>query len=657
MKTMKKIFALALLVLGVASCEDTTFIERTAADPQAEITLDGQSVEGGNVAVEFQSSVTLKFTSSGVSYIKLETPLGWESTTSMDTKTIILTAPDYSDEYAEISGPVTIKIFDGTGKHIEKNFNVSAFECDLDFKIVSPDILSIINFSLGSKTWFVCDMTANVGSFNFSLPNGWKGEKSEQGFVVTAPVWTPESGFDQDGTITVTPVSYSGKTFEEKTASFNVHVDEKATFQFASPGTLTFNFGETQIIEFIAAGIKSIDECIAPEGWTVDYSGILDEGIIVVTAPEESRDLHGIGELKLKATQQGIEIPVESEGEVILRLRGVNSKEDLLAFREVHGATGDVVPDFTKLAPWLIDGELYFNTDIELGEDDMYSNKAYFIHHMYAAINGNGHTLTANFKGQAACLGLFQHVHKDVHDLNIAGSFELSNTSGTGVVAALGQQSTNADVTISNVNSSATVIFNGVSATNGSRAGGLLTKAQSNRTTRIVNCTVSGDIILNQCPNQAGGIIATGTDDGKNGTGLLSIEDCTFSGDIIYNAEGTSTAHYSSARIGGIIGSQERNGIIKDCAFTGNIEMYMGGKAMFTGTGGGIAGIMGRCNAETSGYVMHTEMSGCHAGGTITLHGTAGSEKTDNVHGLIGVNLGTCTPDGTCEDETVISIK
>lgn len=652
---MKKIFVFAALVFGLVSCEETMKIETVKANPEAEISFDGESIFDGNIVVEYEKSVTFSFISSGVSYIQLSTPEGWSAFTSMDTNTITLTAPAYSNLSAEQSGTVIVKIFDGSGSHIEKSFNVAAFECDLDFSVRTPDILSKLNFSLGSKTWFICDMTGNVGSFNFELPNGWTGEKTDEGFVVTAPIWTPGSGLDQDGTVGVTPVSYSGTAYPDKKVSFDVRVDEKATFQFAVPGSYTFEFGSTQTIDMVVAGIKSIDSVQAPEGWTVDYSKLIDEGKVTVTAPLETAQFNGIGALSFTATQQGIETSVSSDGDVTIRLRGVNSKEDLLAFREVHGATGDVIPDYSLLQPWLVDGELTLNADIELGEEDMYQAiKAYFIHHLYVPINGKGHTITANFKGDRACLGLFQHVHKDIHDLNIAGSFEITTVAG--VVSAIAQQNNNADVTVTRVNSSATIIYSGLGGSTSARAGGLFCSAQSNKTLRIVDCTVSGDIILNQCPNQAGGIMATGTNDGKGGTGLVSIEGCTFSGRIIYNEAGTTTGHYSSARIGGIIGSQERNGSITNCNFTGSMDFYLGGAAMFTGNGGGVGGIMGRCNAETSGYVMHTVMTGCNSNGTITLHSPAASEKIANFGQTIGVNLGTCTPE-SCTENTTISTK
>jgi len=334
----------------------------------------------------------------------------------------------------------------------------------------------------------------------------------------------------------------------------------------------------------------------------------------------------------------------------------VNSREDLLAFREVHGATGDVVPDYTLLAPWLIDGELYFNDDIEIFEEDMYQEiKAYFIHHLYVPINGNGHTWTAHFVGDRSCLGLFQHIHKSVHDLNIAGSFECTY-SDYSWVASLGQQNSSADVKITNVNSSATIIYNAKGATSGARVGGLICFAGSNMTLRITNCTVSGDIILNQCPNQAGGILATGTSDGKGGTGLVVLDGCTFSGRIIYNQNGTSTSHYTNARIGGIMGSQERDGDMFNCTFSGSIDMYLGGTALFTNTGGGVGGMIGRVNAETSGYTMHTDMTDCNSGGTITIHKAAASERLNQFQSLIGNNLGTCDP-VNCTATTVISTK
>ena len=208
---MKRIFLplLALAAILTVSCEDTLKIEEGPIDPKVDVTLDGESVIDGNINVEYELSVRLNFTCSGVSMVKAEMPEGWRSTTSMTNKTIDIYAPAYSDLSAVQSGDVTIKAYDGTGSFITKAIHVSAFECKPGCSIVSPDITNVVKFTLGSKIWFVCDMTANIGDFNFTLPKGWTAERTETGFAVCAPVYTPESGDEQDGTVDIVPISPS----------------------------------------------------------------------------------------------------------------------------------------------------------------------------------------------------------------------------------------------------------------------------------------------------------------------------------------------------------------------------------------------------------------------------------------------------------------
>ncbi|MCQ2152383.1 MAG: hypothetical protein MJY70_04950 [Bacteroidales bacterium] len=667
---MKRIFLplLALAAILTVSCEDTLKIEEGPIDPKVDVTLDGESVIDGNINVEYELSVRLNFTCSGVSMVKAEMPEGWRSTTSMTNKTIDIYAPAYSDLSAVQSGDVTIKAYDGTGSFITKAIHVSAFECKPGCSIVSPDITNVVKFTLGSKIWFVCDMTANIGDFNFTLPKGWTAERTETGFAVCAPVYTPESGDEQDGTVDIVPVTWFGAVCDDLKMSLMVHVDEKATFQFSDPGNKTFSFGQTQEIPMLCSGVQSIDSFTAPEGWTVDYSRLLSDGIVSVTAPAKESMVSGRGALVFTATQTGITKSITSEGTLILRIQGINDADDILEFNVLYGNSSDTPDtDYTKMEPYMVNGELSLNADITIPSEALVYG-AYWIKKLRFPLNGNNHTLTIATR-QEERGGLFQNLGADVRDLKIAGTMEC--TGGAGKYIRMGSLAgyVSADgVTISNVTSTVDIKannntngetmyiggiiglydaaiskpvtvrfencqFNGTITTTKSveSLGGILGQAQQGSETYITNCSSSAVITCTaRGIKGVGGIVGSGgvtTNPGE----IVYLTGCSYTGTINYASDG----NYDT-RIGGILGNLERGAELTGCSFTGTINADMKGKAYLAGsTTRGIGGMIGRDTAPNSGYPkMNAKaiLTDCVSNGRISITNSGDSESDNKSH-------------------------
>ncbi len=639
---MKKIilYAVALsMSLTLTSCnEDLTQVDIPQHTTNIDVTYEGASIINTELLVEFEKSKTVNFTSQGMSYVKAIAPEGWDVITSMDNNELIVKAPKYTDATAQKTGTVTLKAYDGKGGNIEKSFTVTGLECETKF--VMEPVSGIQIFSLASRRFFKYSKSANLISFNTSVPKGWIIETQDDGFYVTAPIWTPQSGLDQDGTVSITPVSFTGKAYDELKADISVHVNEKATFQFANQGNVTFNPGESKEIEMVIAGMKSIDQVIAPKGWTIDYASLLETQTFKVTAPAEGGDIETYGSITLVGTQAGVEKSVTSEGVQILRFRGVNNIQDFVDFRTAHGAEATKAPALKDIEDYVVDGELKFYQDITLASKDMYQEKnpgQFFMHNLFVPINGNGHTLAIDIATSGASSSIFNTLSASVHDLNISGSLSCKGSTSVAVLA----QINGASIDITKVNSSVTITLNGGENV---LVGGFFEKGGSNMTLNINNSKVSGDIICNATIQRCGGLMSTGTADKKGGTGIVSLNNCEFSGNIVFNKDNTVSKYNNSARIGGMFGSQERNGEIIGCIFSGNIYLYLHGTQLFKTTGGGVGGMMGRCNAPTTGYTMNTVMKNCTSSGKIHIMKKHASEMVDNYQMLVGVNLGTCTP-------------
>lgn len=695
---MKRIFlpiiALAAVSLAVA-CEDLTKVDQSPVDPKVDVLLDGESVIDGLVSIEYENSVVLSFSCSGVSMVKAQMPQGWSAVTSMNKKTLTLIAPSYSDAQAEGSGEVKVLAYDGTGSYITRSIYVAAFECEAGCVIVDP-VVGVANFTLGSKRWFVCDMTANIGDFAFTLPRGWGGQKTPTGFVITAPVYTPESGDEQDGTVGIVPVTYFGQAHEELTMTVDVHVDETATFQFSDPGRKTFAFGQTMELPVLCSGVASIDGYSAPQGWTVDYSRVLDEGILVVTAPSKEASAQGRGALELSATQSGIEKTITCEGDVVLRIYGLNDADDIKEFTAIYDNTSDSPEtSYDLVSPYMVDGELCLNADITIPSECV-AYGAYWLKRLVIPLNGDGHTLTVNTK-QAERGGLFQNLGANVRNLHIAGRMEATAGSGKYVrMGSLASYVSRDGVIIENVSSSAelltsnqvgetaiigglvgvtnnvintpkTLVFKDCSFTGSittvtsiEAVGGIMGQAANGIIMTMDNCTCSATI---NCSARGvkgiGGIIGGGGTSTNPGE-IVKLNGCSFDGIIEYASDG----NYDT-RIGGLLGNLERGAELTGCSFTGTIHADMKSKAYFAGSSTrGIGGIIGRDTAPNAGYPnMNAKalITDCVSNGTIKVvnSGDTEADNLSHVGQIVGLQKNTSSShvESGCTASSIITFE
>ena len=405
----------------------------------------------------------------------------------------------------------------------------------------------------------------------------------------------------------------------------------------------SFNYDEGSVQNLVpesSANIASITVDSAPAGWEIAWNTNLFE----VTPPTQAEIQatpqtvvpEGVFEVTLRSaaghTRQ-VEIPV--------RLYGINSLDDLLAFRDKHGATGTL--DASKIAAlpttcadYLVGGSLMLNADITLARSTMYSAiPAYFIHHLYVPLNGNNRTITADYKSNLAVCTLFQYLHGNVSNLNIAGTFESEYTSGVANLATLAHYAAKDGIVIDNVNSTATLKYN---SGNGGNIGGIIVRVDNDCAATVSNCTFDGTINVYNGVDKLAGIICLGTLD--TGAKRTDVDKCTFSGTINYS----STTHNNS-RIGGIMGSNERNGQITNCTSSGDININLYGSTMVSTSGRGVGGILGRCNAPASGYTMETTVNNNVFSGTITV--TNGpSENASFYNKIIGTDLRPATQSG-----------
>ncbi|MBQ7517855.1 MAG: hypothetical protein IJU13_05450 [Bacteroidales bacterium] len=674
-------------------------IEEAPIDPQVDVFYQGHSILGAECDVEFEQSVVLDFTCKGVSMVKAEMPRGWKSVTSMSNNTLTLTAPAYSDKSAAKTGEVTVKAYDGTGSFLTRSFRVSAMESGgMTFSVVSPSIASTVSFTMGKKILFNCNMSSNIGNFNFTLPTGWTAQWTEQGFSVTAPVYTPTSGDAQSGTIQVVPVTWSGVAHPELKVSVPVEVTQNATFQFEDPGKCSFTYGQTQEIAMICKGVQSIVSCNAPAGWTVDYSQLISGGFVRVTAPAKASMTVGRGNLSFTATQVGSSVNITSEGEMILRLYGLNDADDVREFTDAYGNKSDT-PTYSgeTIAPYLVNGELTLNADITIPSNCI-AWGAYWLKRLMIPLNGNGHTLTISTQ-QAERGGLFQNVCQNVHDLNISGTVECTGGDDKNIRAGSLASFVSADgITIKNVRSNVNIKANNNIQGQVLYIGGLVSLlndivSQPKKLT-FDNCHFTGTITTTKSVEAVGGILGAGgmgaeitfrncsssavitcTGRGVKGIGgiaggtgtstnpgeVLYIYGCTFSGTINYVSDG----NYNT-RIGGILGNVERGTEMAACTFSGTINADMKGKNYFGSDPNyrGIGGIIGRDAAPVADYPnlnARAILDECISNGTISItqSGDTPAVNASHVGQITGlqINFTESHSENNCTSTSTINIS
>ena len=625
-----------LLTAFLGGCYTMDVPEPEKPDSVVKLSLDDDPYALKDpIGIGYETSCTLTFEYEDISRITASAPAGWTAVVKMSggSGSLKVSAPKYGEDSVQ-SGDIVLKIYDGTGSFFEKKFPVYAIESELEFEIPDFDFSAVNEFTLGSRTTVRFNCSPSFKNIEFDLPAGWKGiEKTRGTFTIIAPDLTEESG-DAEGTVTVTPVSWGGMKSSELAKSFPVHVDAtKPTFQFVDE-EVSFTFGETRELEITAKGLKNLVTPETPEGWNIDWSGILD-GTVKVTAPAKGTDTFACTSvLQLSAVSNADNSAISSNSSVI-RLYGINSAQELLDFRAVYEAEDIDDPDVSEeaIGKWMSDGELCLNTDITLTTEMLHS-KAYIIKYLNLPLEGNNHTINIDFECNATRAGIFQYNNGDIRNLKLAGKLINSYEGGVSHIGPLVANPLTA--VIENVECSVDVTYNvGTSVLVKSIVGGIGGFPAANYAPTFRNCKYSGTITCNNDAFSVGGIVGS-TDTGKPGA-MTTVEGCTFSGNIILNHLAENTA--VTSRVGGMLGDLARQGTIVDCVSDGNITINAGGNRYASSNGFGFGGICGRITAPASGYTMSAVIKNARFSGTIKVNGTAGNEDKTRYGQILG-----CSP-------------
>lgn len=395
----------------------------------------------------------------------------------------------------------------------------------------------------------------------------------------------------------------------------------------------SFDFAETLVLDVTVSGVSGISVDSITDGWTADLSQIAS-GKISITAPAK-----GTGVLEGAIVLKGTNLSSASvkSNTLALRILGINSKDELLAFRAAHGGKdsehsaliADAEAYAASMAPYKVGDWVRLNVDIESITGAEFTNSyCNFIHRLKENFDGDGHTINLDVTGvnTAAILSFFQHIDVPVKNLNFAG--QMTQTAKDACAFATLAQQISAAVTVENVTSS----VNLTTAKANCIVGGILSKGGGAAAT-LKNCTYSGTISLSNATNCIGGVVGNHASD--KGEYVFTIDGCTFSGKVEY----ASTTHNTFSRFGGIIGSQERNGVIQNCTNSGSMVFDMACTQIALTNGSGIGGICGRCNATASGYTMSTTVKDCAFTGSITFNSASPSQPETFIKKIVGTPL------------------
>ena len=399
-----------------------------------------------------------------------------------------------------------------------------------------------------------------------------------------------------------------------------------------SDNVKSFAYGETLTLNIAAQGISGIEVASMTEGWTADLSQAAS-GKVSITAPAKGT-ANPEGAIVLKGTNS--KSAVVKTNTLALRLYGINSKADLLAFRAAHGGTEKEYTELAEsesyaasIAPYMVDGWVTLNADIEaITGADFVNSYTNFMHHIHEPIDGAGHTINLDVNGvnTAPILAFFQHIDASLKNINFAG--QMTQTAQDACVIATLAQQISAAATVENITSSVNLTTDKSNCI----IGGILSKGAAAAAT-LKNSRYSGTITVSKPTNIIGGIV--GVQANGKGEYVMTIDGCEFSGKVVY----TSTSHNASSRFGGIIGSQERNGMIVNCTNSGEMIFNMDCTQIATASGSGIGGIVGRCNATTSGYTMSTTVKDCAFTGSIVFNNASATQPETYIGKVIGSKL------------------
>lgn len=372
---------------------------------------------------------------------------------------------------------------------------------------------------------------------------------------------------------------------------------------------LSFNPGESKDIRVLSQGVGGLAVENVPDGWKVDAASLAD-GLLKITAPAAGAAVPA-GAFDLKGTSAAGNAVVSDD--VVIRLYGINSTEEFLAFRSLY--QGDDASDNDRLnspvvdpaviGKYLVDGAVSLNSDLSFTTDDMLL-KAYIIKYWNLPLEGNGHTINIDFEGTVSLCALFQYLGADVRNLNIAGKSSVAY-SGDARLASLAAFATNNTLEIKNVSS--TVAFS--SSTKVGNFGGILAYA-----------------------NQ----------------GTLTLDGCSFSGSFDYAPEAVSAA----PAFGGLVGRANSTLTIKNSSVEAPFNIALDNRKLCTAATSGVGGILGVANAEKAVSLENVTNKA-----VITVTGVnAGEDRTHFAqivgNNLAGADLASCTEEGSITFEDYV---
>lgn len=627
MKQNLKLGILFLTAVFSAACEKTEIPYAVKPAGQVAITKDGSAIDASRIYEVFRNeNISFNFTYEGVSRVVADVPEGWGCKVKMagGEGTVTITGPAYGNHAADNPAQIKLLTYDGTGNApTEQSISVSAIDRPYEFAI-NEDLLDTLEFSMGSFKTFTFTKSPSVKSLDFDLPAGWTAEEKGDGtFIITSPDLATGTG-TTEGTIVVTPVLWNDQLNTSLAQTFNVFMNDKATFQFMDT-EVCFRPGETKEVGLIAKGVKGIKGSEIASGWIFDFSDVKN-GKISVTAPQTDGEFEGLGAMKLEASDPYGK-PIFTEA-LNYRLYGINSLEDLLAFREGYGDISNT-PNIEGQEKYMVDGALTLNKDITIPDDCMARTKAYFIKYLLLPFNGNGHTLTIDFHSILPVATIFQYAQNiKISNLKIAGTLVSESGSKNTYVAGLAARSTN--VSYENIESDLDITFTATGSSGfDSFVGGIT--CTSDGPCSFTNCKVRGNITINNTIHYFGGMTSK-TDASKPGS-PNTFTDCEFGSNLTLNL---TAANNVNTRFGGIAGDFARNGDLTRCSFTGKMTFNLNGFTFLTNNAGGVGGVLGRITAPASGYIMGETLTDCSASGSIIVNGVSGSEDTSRYGLIIG---------------------
>lgn len=427
-----------------------------------------------------------------------------------------------------------------------------------------------------------------------------------------------------------------------------------------TPDVVSFDLGETKEFEVVGINVASIDfDPFGPAGWTTDASNAAN-GKVTITAPASLEGVESAANMTLIGTTATGSTTTAS---IVVRLYGVNNKEDLVAARDSVQRKGDV-------SAYLVDGAITLNADVSISTEDFLDNNSgvIFFPTLTYPFNGQGKTVTMNVEatlttektGGQHYFSFIQMVKTDVKDLNLAGTMTLNDAckeTRWGVLAGLvGAQSgdTECDINITNVHVSTDMVCNPTAAKINVRMAGLfgMNAGASIAEPKITvdKCSYSGNMTITQSIREIAGFI--GLSGNGNPGPLMTIANSEFTGKIDYK----QTVYNSVLRIAGFVGSAERTTLIDNCKSAGEITVDAGGQQLVS-TSGGLAGFIGRTNAAVAPNNMDYAVTNSENTTKITVTNALRSDAGLNtsIGQLVGSIISTAnlTLDGNKENGSI----